>query len=409
MQTEFEDPSTRAAVTAQYGASQKIILHQGVYKPAASVADAIFMITGMTIGAGVLGIPYVVAQVGLKIGLVYIVALGLVMLALNLILGEIAVRTNESLQIPGLVGKYLGKWAKYFLNTIIVFASYGALLAYIVGEGQALAALFGGSPVAWSVVFWSVAGVIVWRGLQTIKSVEKVLSVIVMSIICGLSLYLLKDFKLANWVYSDLSKIFLPYGVILFALNGTPAIIEAHALLPRSQKHFRKAVIIGSLIPVAIYALFALAVAGATGLGTSEVATIGLGEKFGSGVLILGNVFAVLAMAGGFIGSGIALKQNFVWDNKINKILAEFLVISVPILLFVAGIRQFISILSVAGGVFIGIEALVLTIVCWQARRKGDIDASRYGLHHFWLLAAPIFLIFGWITVANLVKLYLTF
>ena len=87
MQTEFEDPSTRAAVTAQYGASQKIILHQGVYKPAASVADAIFMITGMTIGAGVLGIPYVVAQVGLKIGLVYIVALGLVMLALNLILG----------------------------------------------------------------------------------------------------------------------------------------------------------------------------------------------------------------------------------------------------------------------------------------------------------------------------------
>ena len=95
---------------------QKIILHQGVYKPSASVADAIFMITGMTIGAGVLGVPYVVAQVGLKIGIVYILALGLVMLALNLMLGEIAVRTNQSLQIPGLVGKYLGKWAKYFFN-----------------------------------------------------------------------------------------------------------------------------------------------------------------------------------------------------------------------------------------------------------------------------------------------------
>ncbi len=336
------------------------------------------MITGMTIGAGVLGIPYVVAQVGLKIGLAYILALGLVMLFLNLMLGEIAVRTNESLQIPGLAGKYLGKWAKLLLNIIIVFASYGALLAYIIGEGQALSALFGGSPVAWSVIFWSIVSIIVWRGLQTIKSVEKVLSIIVISIICGLSFYILKDFKLANWVYTDLSKIFLPYGVILFALNGTPAVIEAHALLPRSQRHFRKALIIGSLIPVAVYVLFALAVAGATGLGTSEVATIGLGAKFGNGVLVLGNIFAILAMAGGFIGSGIALKQNFVWDNKINKILAEFLVISVPLLLFIAGLRQFITILSVAGGVFIGIEAVILIIVCWQARRKGDLDASRY-------------------------------
>ena len=124
--------------------------------------------------------------------------------------------------------------------------------------------------------------------------------------------------------------------------------------------------------------LFALAVAGATGLQTSEVATIGLGAKFGNGVLVLGNIFAVLAMAGGFIGSGIALKQNLVWDNKLNKILAEFLVISVPILLFLAGLRQFISILSVSGGVFIAIEAIVLIIVCWRARKKGDLDASRY-------------------------------
>ena len=160
---------------------------------------------------------------------------------------------------------------------------------------------------------------------------------------------------------------------------------------------------------MAVYVLFALAVAGATGLQTSEVATIGLGAKFGKGVLVLGNIFAVLAMSTGFIGSGLALKQNLVWDNKLNKILAEFLVISVPILLFLAGLRQFISVLSVAGGVFIGIEAVILIIVCWQARRKGDINASRYGLHHFWILAIPTFLIFSWITVTNLVKLYLTF
>ncbi len=386
--------------------NKKIILHQGVYKKPVSIVDAVFMITGMTIGAGVLGVPYVVAQVGLKIGIAYILILGMVMLSLNLMLGEIAVRTKESLQIPGLVGKYLGKWPKYFINILIVFGSYGALLAYVAGEGQALSALFGGSPVVWSVVFWSIASVIVWKGLQTIKVVEKVLSFIVISIILGVSFYVLGDFQIANWAYTDLAHIFLPYGVILFALNGTPAIIEAHALLPQDQKSFKKALIFGSLIPVMVYVIFALAVVGATGLQTSEIATIGLGQKFGTGILVLSNIFAVLAMSAGFIGSGIALKQNFVWDNKINKVLAEFLVISVPIILFLMGLRQFITILSVAGGVVIGREAIMLVFTCWQAKRKGDIEDSKYGLHHFWLLAAVVFLTFTWFTLKSFIGFF---
>jgi amino acid permease len=380
----------------------KIILHQGVYKKSVSVGDAVFMITGMTIGAGILGIPYVVAQVGLKVGIAYILVLGLVMLLLNLMLGEIAVRTNEALQIPGLVGKYLGRVPKIIINIMIVFGSFGALLAYIAGEGQALAALFGGNPVIWSVVFWSIASVATWKGLQTVKTVEKILSITVMSIIIGVSFFILKDFNVSYWSHVDIAKFFVPYGVILFALNGTPAIIEAHALLPRDQKSFKKALIIGSLIPVAIYILFAVAVVGATGLQTTQIATIGLGQKFGTGVLILSNIFAILAMSAGFIGSGIALKQNFIWDNKMNKTLAEFLIVSVPFLLFILGLREFISILSVAGGLVIGTEAIMLVFVCWQARKKSRVSADEFKLHHFWLLAVPVFLIFTLFTLKTI-------
>ena len=384
---------------------KKIILYQGIYKKRVSISDAVFMITGMTIGAGVLGVPYVVAQVGLKIGIAYIIGLGTVILCLNLILGEIAVRTSESLQITGLVGKYLGRGPKYFMNIVILFGSYGSLLAYIVGEGQALAALFGGDAVIWSGVFWSLASVIVWRGLQTIKHVEKVLSILVMSIILGLSVYILRDIHVLNWNHMDLSSIFLPYGVILFALNGTGGIIEAHALLPQDQKSFKKALIIGSLIPMVIYVIFAVAVVGAMGLQTTEIATIGLGAAFGKGVLILGNIFAILAMGSGFIGSGIVLKQNFIWDNNISRFKAEFFVISLPILLFLAGFRQFITILGTAGGVLIGIQAIMLILVCWQARKKGDIDDAPYGLRHFWLLAIPVLLTFILFTLKTIVSL----
>lgn len=383
--------------------NQKLILHQGVYKKPVSVADAVFMITGMTIGAGILGIPYVVAQVGLKIGIAYILIFGIIMLALNLIVGEIAVRTRESLQIPGLVGKYLGRWPKYFINILRVFGSYGILLAYISGEGQALANLFGGNPVVWSVVFWGIGSVIVWRGLETIKVAERILSLVVMTLICGVSVYILKDFNTAAWAYADLTHLFLPYGVILFALSGTAGVIEAHALLPNDQKSFKKALIIGSLIPIAIYILFTIAVVGATGLQTTEIATIGLGQKFGPGILLFSNIFAILAMSTGFIGSGIVLKQNFVWDNKINKYLAEFLVISVPILLFMAGLREFITILSISGGILVGIEAVMLVLVCWQARAKGNSSASGFNPHHFWLLGVPVFFIFTWFTLKGFI------
>ncbi len=381
--------------------NQKLILHQGVYKKPASTADAVFMITGMTIGAGILGIPYVIAQVGLKIGLAYILIFGLVMLALNLMLGEVAIRAGEPLQIPGLVGKYLGKGPKYFMGILRIFGSYAALLAYISGAGQSLASLLGGSPVIWSVVFWGIGSVAVWKGLQTVKVVERVLSLVVMSIICGISLYIFKDFNPAGWSYINLHYIFLPYGVMLFALSGTAGVIEAHALLPQDQKSFRKALVIGTLIPMAIYALFAVAVVGATGLQTTEIATIGLGQKFGPVVVLFGNMFAILAMSTSFIGSGVVLKQGFVWDAKINRHAAQFLVVSVPLALFLLGVRQFITILSISGGLLVGVEAVLLVLVCWRARKKSDGNSSVYGLHHFWLLGVPVFLIFSWFTVQS--------
>lgn len=383
-----------------------IVLHQGVFKKTATVSEAVFMITGMTIGAGILGLPYVVAQVGLIIGLIYIAVLGLVMMMLNLIIGEIAVRTKENLQLPGFAGKYLGGWAKIIMSVVIILTGYGALLAYVVGEGEALSAMFGGSKLWWSICFWSIGSLLVWRGLQTVKNVEKILSVIVIGLIVGLCLFLLDRFQPANFFFTDWTKIFLPYGVILFALNATPAIVEAHALLPGSQRHFRKAIIIGGLIPIAVYLLFVLSVVGFSGLETTEISTVGLTQQFGGWIMACANLFAALAMGTGFLGIGIALKQTLVWDHKINKYLSEFAVIAVPLILFLFGFRSFVSILDVVGGLFIGIEAVLLVAIAYVARKRGDIDASRYGLKNLWLAAIPVLLFFSAATIYSAVKLF---
>ena len=383
-----------------------VVLHQGVYKKQASVGDAVFIITGMTIGAGVLGLPYVVAQSGLKIGLLLILLWGAAMLFLNLMIGEIAVRTRAALQLPGFAGKYLGKWAKVVLSFTIVLSSLGVLLAYVVGEGQSLSALFGGSPLVWSLGFWFLGSVMIWRGLDTVKTLEKFMSLAVMGIIFFLSLYLLPEIKQTNWQYLDWGRFFLPYGVILFALHASPAVVEAHALMPGSERHYRKAVIIGTLIPTALYMLFALAVAGSQGLNSTELATVGLGASYGGWVMILGNLFAILAMGTAFMGMGVALKQIFMWDYKVKPFWAGTITTVVPLALLLFGVQSFFVILDLVGGLFVGIEAIMMVLIYWRARQVGDLAARRYKLNHFWLLAVPVLLVFTIATVYSIIKLF---
>jgi tyrosine-specific transport protein len=383
----------------------KIVLHQGVYKKTASLGEAVFLITGMTIGAGILGLPYVVSRVGVIIGVLMIVVLGLVMMLLNLMVGEIAVRTRQDFQLAGFAGKYLGKGVKNFMSLMLIFGFFGTLLAYVVGEGRALSAIFGGDPIYWSVFFWSIGSIFIWRGLQTIKKLEMILSMVVIAIITGLSIFIFGKFNVSNFFYTDLTKIFLPYGVIMFALSGSAAVAEAHAILPNDPKKYRKAVILGSAIPIFVYVLFALSVAAFSGLNTTEVATVGLGNSLGGWAVIAGNVFAILAMGTGFMGFGVALKQIFVWDYKVNKNLAEFTVIAVPIILFLFGIRSFVAVLDIVGGLFIGLEAIVLVAVAYMARKKGDIPTQSFGLKNFWLMAIPILFFFSLASVYTVMKM----
>jgi len=75
-------------------------------------AMAATTLIGTIVGAGLLAIPYVISQTGFLIGFIITVLLGLSFLFLNLITGEIVLRTKEQHQITGYTGKYLGPWGK---------------------------------------------------------------------------------------------------------------------------------------------------------------------------------------------------------------------------------------------------------------------------------------------------------
>lgn len=385
---------------------QPLAVHQGVFRRRMSLWGGTALIVSSTVGAGVLGIPYAVAQAGIGIGLVYIFGLGVLLIGLNLLLGEVVIRTRQSFQLPGLARKYLGRWGEWLMTSIIYLTMFAVLVIYIIGEGETLASLFGGNPFVWSVVFFLIGGSLVAIGIRTIKVAEMILTLGVMLIVLLIVLASAPHIIWPHIRYTNLAHALFPYGVILFAYSGTAAIPEAYTLLKHKKKQFKKAIIIAGAISMTIYALFAVMVVGVTGADTTEIATIGLGNALGPAMFVLGNLFALFAMGTSFLVNGLALRDSLHWDYRIPPLAASLLVAGLPFLVFVLGLRQFIAAMDFVGGVFISAAMLLIILIYWRAKQKGDVPVGKYRLHHAALLAFLLVLALSFGAIYSIVKLF---
>jgi len=212
--------------------------------------------------------------------------------------------------------------------------------------------------------------------------------------------------NLPNIVYSNLAYFLLPYGVVLFAFSGASSVPEAHSLLKNRDILFKKAIIIAGSITIVAYALFAFVTVGVTGLETTEIATIGLGNKVGPSLHIFGNLFAFLAMGMSFIMGSLALKDSLCWDYKISKLKSILIVCGLPLIIFLLGMRSFIAAIDIVGGVFVSLEMLLLVLIYWRARHLGDLGKSKYRLHNIWLLVVLLVFALTVGAVYSVVKLF---
>src|SRR3989338_7563578 len=90
------------------------------------------ILVGTTIGAGFLGIPYVVSKSGFFPGLAYLIFVFSFILLVKLYLGEISFRTKGNHQLTGYAERYIGKWGKILMFLSMFFVIFGALFAYLV-------------------------------------------------------------------------------------------------------------------------------------------------------------------------------------------------------------------------------------------------------------------------------------
>jgi len=337
---------------------------------------AIATLVGCVIGAGILGIPYVVARAGFITGLIDIILIGIVMIIMHLYLGEVVLRTKGNHQLVGYAEKYLGKTGKNLMWFAMVFVIYGALVAYTIKEGDFLNALFntyfGGSPFTYSLIFFGLMAFLVYFELNVLEKSEMLMVSILLGVIFLLCIFALPHVNINNLSSFDPSSFFLPYGVILFAFLGVVSIPEMKEELKENRAYLKKAIIIGSLIPLIIYVIFAAVVVGVTGINTTDGAILGLGNAIGYNMLVFGTLFGIIAMMSSFLILAFSLKEMFKHDYKIDKFSSWFLTCSVPLVIFLLGVKSFVRTIGVAGSVSGGLMGILIVLMYIKAKKLGS-------------------------------------
>ncbi|MBU1166945.1 amino acid permease [Patescibacteria group bacterium] len=340
-----------------------------------STFTASAVLVGTVIGAGIFGIPFALSKVGLLIGFFYILIIGLVNLLILLAYGEVIERSRGDHQMAGYAEMYLGKAGKNIAALTMLFGNIGALLIYMIGIGDFSYALFsptlGGSPFVYALIFFILASLAILVGLNLIVVIEKVMVVLLIGIVILFLLIGFPEIKIENLAYSNFGNIFFPYGILLFSFGGVTAISEMRRVLKDKSK-FRRAIVLGLSIPFVIYLLFSLVVVGVSGTETTPEAVIGLQNYLGGGVTSLGAILGILTMGTSFLTLGIITKKLLVKDYKLDSTIAWVLTCFIPFFIYLAGLKDFIEVISIIGAVMGGMNGILVLMMYKKAKKMGQ-------------------------------------
>jgi tyrosine-specific transport protein len=359
--------------------------------------QAVAFLSGMIIGVGMFGIPFVFSRVGFWAGVIELAALTGVVTLFHLMYGEVVLRTPVVHRLPGYAALYGGRNFGILESASYLFGISGAMLAYILLGGMFLGGLFGVSGFSGSVIFLLGGVAITFFNVRIEAQANYILTIILAALIFFLAALALPHIRGINLSGFSPQHFFLPYGVLLFSLSGGIVIPEIAEFLGEEKKKFKKVIIIGSVIPALVYFFFALGVVGALGVATTEEAIAGLLPVLGERVVQIGNGIGLLATFTSFVMLGFVLEGTLKSDFGFSRYPAWLVASCIPVaLLWFAGGADFLKIIGIVGAVAVGIDSIITLFVFLRAKARGK-RVPEYSLH----LPRPAAILLGLMFVAG--------
>lgn len=359
------------------------------------LSNPVALIAGTAMGAGFLGLPYVIAKTGFLIGLIYLILIGAFVLFVQLCLGEVVLRTKGNHQLTGYAKKYLGKKGKKLMLYVMMFYIFSTLIAYLIGGGESLSyILFGNSnySLLFSILFWLFLTSLTYIGLRALKKYGKIGFFLILGFIILITMFYVPSINLANLTYIEPENFFFPFGIVLFSFMSFSSIPAAERLLLGKEKWMKKAIILGILIPFAVYLFFTFVLLGNFGKQVPEIATLALGRFFA--------FIGAFAIFTSYLSLNISLRDMFRFDFKIKRFNSWLICSIVPIIAFLVihffNLASFVQILSIAGVVAGGVTGILILIMNIKSKQKGKrIPEYSIPLNKILVVLSSLLFIFG--------------
>ncbi|MFA5070175.1 MAG: aromatic amino acid transport family protein [Patescibacteria group bacterium] len=346
--------------------------------------SALATFTGTIIGSGFFALPYVASQSGLLIMLIYFVVVGSTILAAGLLYGQVVTASGDARRLPGYAEMYLGKKTKNVVFFTLTLGLIGTLLSYLIIGGEFLAGLFqpllGGPLILYAFVYFAFGAFFIFKDARTIARVEIIMMILFFLLVI---LFMFFGFPHINWENLKVpsKNIFLPFGVLTFSLWGLSVVPELKEMLKGEESKMKGIMIWGVIISAIFYILFILLVLGITGVNTAPQAISGLVGILGEKIILFSYIFGFLATFTSFITLGLVLKKIFWYDYGIPKHFSWFFATFIPLALYLLGMKSFINIIGVTGAFMLGIEGIVIFLICLRAK-KACLGKTAY---NFWM------------------------
>ncbi len=341
-------------------------------------------LVGTIIGVGIFGVPYAISQVGVVPALAFFLVLGGIQLLQHFYLVEAAMVCPDKLRLPGLVGRYVGPRSRWIAAVANLLGLWAGMIAYIIVGGKFLSVLlqpFLGGEVFYYQIGWAlVGGALVYFSLKVIARLGLVTVTALIAAFLLIFARAMPAVRLDNLLAFNVQDFFLPYGVLLFSLSGYPAILEMEDILEGKHQHYRRAVVLGTVVAAALTITFGLVVYGVTGRATTEDAVTGLQNVLGGNIARVAALLGFVAIMNCYLRIGVNMRHTLQYDFKLRRFTAWLATVGIPVGIFLIGSRSFVSMISFSGAVFGGITAILVALLYISITKKKLMKENALGV-----------------------------
>ncbi len=356
----------------------------------------ILLVIGTSIGGGMLALPVATAQLGFISAILFLIICWAVMTTSALLILVVNLWHPVNSNLISMAKTTLGRLGQIVTWISYLLLLYALLAAYISGGGDFLQHFLAGFHLKFSnkfsaYLFAVLLSFVVYKGIRTVDYVNRglmftKLAAIGLLIICIFP-FVSIDYLLTFGKFHSLPVIITSITVIITSFGFAVIVPSLRSYFKNDEHLLRKAILIGSFIPLICYILWELVILGVlpsqgqfsvmamtqSGHSTSDLINA-LNQLLHKPLInFLAKVFTAICLATSFLGVALSL-FDFLSDGlavkktRLYKLLLYVLTFLPPLIIANHYPNAFIKALSYAGILCVILLIMLPAMMAWSGR-----------------------------------------